>query len=751
MLERRSDHMNHNFSYQDFVEFRRSARGFTDLIAYAQMRPTVGRQDGAEVVEGELVSGSFFPTLGVRVAIGRGLSSADDQPDAPPAVVISEALWRRIGGAADSLDGRTIVLDGQPFTIAGVAASPFRGMEVGRDVRVWAPLRYQRILMPVNGGVDLLSRPTGSWLTIMGRLADGVTAPMGVDELNRLEAGLPKTANRPRTRVFALEPGGQGDSMLPSATRQPLTLLLAAALLVLVVACANVAGLLLARASERERELAVRTALGATRGRLSRLLLAEALVLGAGSTAIALGVSIFAARLAVPLLARYGAPVTLDVGLDWRVIVFASAIGLGATTGFGLVPVAAALRRSLAPALTDGGRAASTGRRRALARRGLVVVQFALSLALVVVATLLARTLYNLRTAPVGFDLEHLAILQVDPAGAGYKGARMAQYLDEATARLAAVPGVRAVGYASVVPLDFGGWRSTIAIPGYQPAPNEDLEINLNLVSPRYFDAMGIRALDGHVFDGHEQAGAPLEAVVNESMARRYWKDTRAVGRQFVFAPDRPITVVGVVPDVKYRMLREEAGPSFYLAAAQDAPSAGAFHVRTVDAPERVLELLRRTLAETDFTVPITRARSLREQAALNVNDERLAMTIALALAGAAVLLAAVGLFGAMSYAVGQRTREIGVRMALGAAPGDVGRLVIRQGLALAIGGSAAGIALGWILARSIESRLFGVEPADVTSLVVAVVTLAGVGLIASWWPARRAARVDPVIALRAE
>jgi putative ABC transport system permease protein len=750
ILERREGGLNHNFSYQDFVEFRGAQQSFTDLVAYEGTQATLGQAGGAEVVGGELVSGSFFPTLGVAIRLGRGLTDADDRGGAPPVVVVSDGLWRRLTNSGDRIEERTVALNRQAFTIVGVAAPPFRGMQVGRDARFWAPLRYQKILDP-SDGPDFLSRPTVSWLTVMGRLKPGVTTAKAADDLNRLEAGLPKTPNRSRTRAFTAVPGRLGDSMLPEATASPLQLLLLAAALVLLVACANVAGLLLARGSERARELAVRAALGASRARLVRLLLAEALMLGAGSAALALTLAAFATRLTVPLVTQFGSPVTLDVSPDWRVVAFAAALGIGATAFFGLVPIAATLRREVSPAFAETSRGASAGRRRGVLRRGLVVLQFALSLALVVVATLLGRTLYNLRTMPTGFDLEHVAVLEVDPSAAQYQGARVTAYLDTVTAQLGAVPGVRAVGYARVLPLDFGGSRTSVTIDGYQPSAGEDMEINFNRVSVPYFEAMGLRPIDGRVFDGTDVRGAPGAAVINETMARRYWPGGRAVGRVFRLGPDEALTVVGVVPDVKYRTLREEPGPSFYLAAPQLAPFPGAFHVRTSGSPAPLLDTLRQTVAGVDAAVPVTRVRTLREQADLNVSDERLAMTIALSLAGAALLLAAVGLFAAMSYAVTQRTREIGVRIALGAVPGDVRRLLLGQGLALAAIGSAAGAGLGLVMARTIEARLYGVEPTDLVSLTASAVLLGAVALAASWLPARQAARVDPIQALRAE
>ena len=437
VLERRERGMNHNFSYGDYLDLRGGAQSFADLTAYSAMQAALGRDDGAEMVAGELVAGNYFGTIGATMRLGRGLTESDDRADGPAAVVISESLWRQVGGASTALDDRTIFLNGQPFVVVGVTAAPFQGMQVGRAARFWAPLRFKQVLDPSEGG-DPLKRPTASWLTLLGRVRHNVTFAKAADDLNRLEAGLPKTPNRPRTRRFSVLPGRQGDSMLPEVAASPLRLLLGAAGIVLFVACANVAGLLLARSGEREREMALRAALGASWGRLIRLLLAEAAILGVGATAAALLVSAVATRLAVPLLAQWGNAVTLDVSLDWRVLTFAAAMGALATAACGLAPIVVTLRRRLGLSLADGGRSASSGRRRALMRRGLVTTQFALSLALLVVAMLLVRTLHNLRTLPTGFDVDHLAVLEVDPRVAQYSPSRTSAYLDRAAARLAA-------------------------------------------------------------------------------------------------------------------------------------------------------------------------------------------------------------------------------------------------------------------------------------------------------------------------
>jgi predicted permease len=456
------------------------------------------------------------------------------------------------------------------------------------------------------------------------------------------------------------------------------------------------------------------------------------------------------AELAVPLISSFGEPVTLDVSLDWRMITFAIGAGLGATILAGVAPVIGIFRASPAGALGEGGRSASSAPATARTRRGLIVVQFALSLALVMAAALLARTVHNLRSIPTGFDIDRVALVSVDPGAAPMDNRRAAAYIESALDAVSPLPGVQAAGFGRVIPLGFGGARRTVAVPGYEPAADEDMELNYNTISPAYFDAMGIAFADGRPFDDRDRAGSAPVVIVNETMAARYWPNTRAVGQRLVIDPGAPaLEVVGVARNVKYRMLREEAGPSFYLPLSQNPARDGVIHIRTAGDPSALLPVIRRTLAEVNPAVPLTGVRTLREQATLNLNDERVAMLIGLTLGIAALTLAAVGLYGSMAYAVSQRKRELGVRIALGATAADIRRLVLGQGLAMSCAGTVLGIGVGVILARSLENRFFGVTAVDVPTMMGSAGVLAAVALLASWMPARRAAKVDPVDALR--
>ncbi len=750
LLELRQDSTNHNFSYPDFLDYRAAQRTLVDLAAYSRADVTVRLPAGSQIVAGELVSGGYFPTLGVRLRFGRGIADADDRIGAAPVVVVSEALWRQVAGeAGGTFAPRTISINTRDFSIVGVAASPFGGLEVGRDARIWAPLHSQPLLDP-SGGRNLLPRRTASWLTVIGRLRSGVQREQAAADLTSAEQTIARASGRPQAMRLTFAPGRQGDSMLPEVLGEPLQLLLGAALLVLLIACANVANLLLARATERGREIAVRSALGAGRARLARLVLIETLLLGAAGALTSLIVARWMVGFAVPFISRFGDPIALDVGIDWRLVLFVAAAASGATVLAGLAPMLSAFRTSPAGSLGESGRSASAGPAGQRMRRGLIVAQFALSLALVVVASLLARTVQNLRAIPTGFDMDHVALIGVDPEAAALDAPRTRAYLDAAIDRAARVPGVKAAGFGRVIPLGFGGSRTTIGVPAYQPAPGEDMEINFNIVSVSYFDAMGIALVDGRVFETSDLEGRQPVAVVNQTMAERYWPNQRATGQRIRLG-DASVLVVGVARDVKYRVLREAAGPSFYLPLGQERPTAGVIHVRTQGDPRDMLDTLRRSLAAVDPSVPITTVRTLREQATLNLNDERMAMTIGVILGGAALLLAAVGLYGSMAYAVGQRTRELGVRMALGATARDIRRLVLGQGIGLSVAGTVVGAALAVWLARALESRLYGISPADLPTLLLSAALLAAVAVFASWVPARRAGRVDPVNALKIE
>jgi predicted permease len=748
VLEQRERSVNHNFTYPGFASFRQSQQSFTDVIAFSVATASTRIGEVTAPVDGELVSDGFFETLAPRMHLGRGLTESDNVASRH-VVVLSRNAWRDWFGDPHAIGSRSVRLNGVDYAVVGVVAAPFRGMELGRDARFWAPLAAQVVLNP-SGGESFLTMDTVSWLTVMGRLRDGVPDQAAEAELNATGHGLTQAVDG-RTPRFFLQEGRQGDSNLPATVEGPLHLLLGASLLVLVIACANVAGLLLSRASDRGREIAVRSALGASRLRLARLLLIESGALGLAGVLAGLVAAHWVAPLTVSMFAQFGEAVTLDVGVNLPVLVFASTAGLLSAVVAGLAPIARMWRSAPSGGLAAGGRSASAGPAAGRWRRGLVVAQFALTLALVATSALLVRTLVNLRAIPTGLDTGHIALLSVNPESAEYEGHRSREYVRRAAEALDAVPGVRSAAYGRVIPLGFGGSRSTVSIPGYEPADGEDMELNYNVVSPGYFETLGIDLVDGRAPAASDTPDRRRVVVVNETMAERFWPTGRAVGRTLLNG-ETEVEVIGVARDVKYRTIREAPRPSFYFSSTQVAVSrGGVLHVRTEGDPAALLGALRVALSAVDPAVPIATVRTRADQAALNVNAERTTMTLGAALGAAALVLSAVGLFGLTASLVGRRRRELGVRLAMGALPGQLARLVLREGLVLAAWGGALGLGLAVWLGQLVESRLYGVKAFDPLSLGAALAVLATVGLLAAWVPARRAAAIDPVVVLRVD
>jgi predicted permease len=742
LLLQRETGLMHNFSYPEYQDLRDGTRTLESLVAYGPAEATVAEADGAMSLDGAVVSGNFFQALGVPMRTGRGLLADDDRADAPPAVVISERIWRTHFGSA-TLEGQTMSLNRQPFTVVGVAALRFQGMDVGKEAAFWIPLAHSREIV----GGDFLGRRTISWLTLVGRLRADITIEAARQELDIVLRHVRQATGRAFEPVV-LRPGERGDSMLSEQLASPMLLLMGAGALVLLVACLNVANLQIARTEGRRLELAVRAALGARRMQLVRLMLIDSVLFGLAAGAAGVVLAVAVKDRARSLIALYGEPVSVRIPADGRVIAAALALSLVAALVIAMLSTWQVVRRRAVDGLADGR--ATTSSRRAT-QRGLVVAQVALSMALLTGAALLVRTLDRLRHTDLGFDARHIAVVQVSPEMGRLSSEAAVLYFEDAVRTVAALPGVQNAGVAHVMPFDFGGSRMSVDVADYRPAPDEDMELNFARVTPGYFEALGIPVRQGRAFDEHDRAGQRERIIVNETMARRFWPDGRPVGR-FVRFDDRApyaVEVIGVVPDVHYRMVREEPRPSFYVPLAQVPAGTGVIHVRVAGDPAPRIDEFRRVVAAVNPSVPVIRAYPLLDQIERNIADERMAVAIGMTLASVALLLATAGLYATMAFLVGRRTREIGVRVALGARTSDVQSLVLREGVMLAVLGVVGGLALSLWVGRTLRAQLYGVSPIDIVSLLAAALILSAAALLASWIPARRAARVDPVVALR--
>ena len=758
------------FSYPAYEEYRGLTDTFAGVIAsagMAQMRMTVteGASVEADPVRTEKVSGNFFSVLGVNAAAGRMLADADDRAGEPVAV-ISHGLWQRRFGLDRSVVGRRVVLDTAPFTIVGVAPAGFFGCEVGRRPDVWIPFRAD----PRFGPANAQTRDRGwTWLRLMGRLQRGVTvaqaraaadAPFQQEQAARLER---RTANgRPptpaeRTGILAsrieLYSGRSGWTELRSQFQQPLLIVLTVVGLVLLVACANVANLLLARASARRKEIAVRAALGAGRLRLLRQILTESAMLAGTGGVLGL---ILARWIAAALLAYVpDRSLTWDLDPDVRILAFTTFISLLTGMLFGLAPALRATKLTLTPALKEP---ATPGASRLTLNKMLVVSQVACSLFLLIGAGLFVRTLQNLRNVDLGFSPERVTLFSLRP-GNSYDGARRQMLFRQVLERLEALPGVQSSSLSLFGLLSGDGYGQKVLIQGYTPRPDDDMRCSGTIVGPKFFETMGIAVLRGRGFDARDTqapAGAPASprvAIVNETMARAFFAGTDPIGRRFATPaqPNDPFEVVGVVKDSKYRTLREQTPRAFYLPFFQTAGAPGAtFEVRSATLAG-LSEAIRQTIRAIDPGLHMTDTRTMSDVVDQSLIEERLLVQVSSAFGLFALLLASIGLYGVMAYSVARRSSEIGVRMALGASERAVLWLVAREALSMVIVGIAIGVPIALALTRLASRFLFGLSPTDPSTIVSATLVLLTAAVLAAYLPARRAARVDPMVALRCE
>lgn len=708
------------------------------------------------------VSGDFFRTLGIRPIIGRVFSTADDQRGCAPGAVISYSFWQREFGGDVSVVGKTLNLESHPFEVLGVTPASFFGLEVGRSFDVALPICAERIF---NGERSRLDDGTEWWLAAGGRLKPGWSQEQANANLSGIspgvfEASLP--SNYPADDVksylgFKLQthPAGTGVSQLREPYENPLWLLLAIAGLVLLIACANLANLTLARASAREREVALRLALGASRARLIRQLMAESFPLAVAGAALGAVVASDLSGFLISLISTEGSPLFLDLGMDWHVLAFTAGVSVLTCVLFGLMPAVRATRITPGAVIKSGGRGLTAGRERLGFQRALVVSQVAISLVLVVAALLFSRSLGNLLTVDTGLEQNGLFVMYVNPADMKIPADRRLAFKQELLDRIRRVPGVQSAAHASVVPLSGGASENRIWPDGSDSARAGSSYHSR--ISPDYFKATGTPLLAGRDFDQRDRVTSANVAIVNETFARRVLNVDNPVGRRFWIeaTPTDPETlyeIVGLARDSKYLDIREDPASVFYRCSFQD-PHPGMFNqvlIRSNAPAAEILSAAKAAVSEINPAIVITSG-VFRTQVEDSLLRERLMAILSAFFGGLALLLACFGLFGMMSWSVAGRTTEIGIRAALGAQSRDVLWLILGEALLLAAVGVAAGLAAAFFTTRLVSALLFGLSPADPVSIILATLLMLAVALAAGYIPARRATKVDPIVALRYE
>ncbi|MCI0387294.1 MAG: ABC transporter permease [Acidobacteria bacterium] len=742
------------FSYPNYADLRDRSQTLQGLAAHSHVAASVGLGAGAENSEGEVVTGNYFHVLGVNAALGRALLPEDDQtPGAHPVVVISHAFWQRRLGADKNAVGKKLYINGHPFTVVGVMPEGFKGTYQAFAADFWAPMMMHGQVRP--RGLTLDSRGWG-WLSGTARLNPGVALAEAQAELDRLIKQILQESPRGNRGVvgFRLFPA----SALPEEFRQGASGMLGFFMvvvgLVLLAACANIAGLMLARMTARHREIAVRQSLGATRLRLVRQWLTESLLLALLGSAAGLLFALWASDGLMAIVPPDFRNFSPALRLDARVLIFTLAVSMVAGVLCGLFPALRASRADLVAALKDGGSATAGGRHRSRLQQSFVVTQVAVSLVLLVVAGLLLRSLQNSAAFDPGFKTDNLLLAQIDPRRQGYSEERGQTFYRQLTERLKSLPGVRAVTSAVVVPLGTSRESRGFIIPGHVARDGSAfISIANNTVGPDYFAAMGIPLLRGRDFDERDaQTLARPVAVINETMARRFWPKGDAVGQSIQTRVNGPaIEIVGVVRDIKYYTLAEEPMPYVYASAAQFYAPDVTMHIRTAGDPKALMRAAQKEIESLDPNLAITDFTTFAELRQAPLFPGR-AMAIVSSLFGLlALLLAAVGIYGVTSYTVGQRTREVGVRIALGAQRGDILRLIIGQSVMITLIGVGVGLVAALALTRFLSSLLFSVSATDPLTFVTIAFLLTSVALLACWIPARRATKVDPMIAIRHE
>jgi len=748
-----------SFGYSEYAALRDAPAVLSGMAALASAEANLASDEATERVRAQVVSGNYFPLLGVQARIGRLMGTED-----PNSVcVIGYGLWQRRFGSSPGVIGRRIQINGRPYSILGVTAEGFTGTDQGVEAQIYLPLMAapEVFSRPVDNKLQPPFLKWPDWLRLVARRQPGMT-PARVQavldarfeqlELAHRDSTFESSNRRGepgrRARLLVAD-GRQGFDNLRFRYERPLLVLLFLVGLLLAIACVNVANLLLARAAGRRKEIAIRIALGSGPWTLLRQLSAESLLLAVGGAGCGWLLSMWIKDLLLRVTFVTGDR-ALDVQPDLTVAGFLLGTSFLTTLLFGLAPALATLRTSVGAALKNEG--AGGGKRRALGG-ALVVAQVTLSVTLLAGAGLLLRSLHNLQSIQRGFRAENVLLASLNPGANHYSAEQARNLFTSLMERAESIPGVQAVGAAMVSPLSGSLWLYSLEVPGYQAAPGQIPLAYFNAIGPGYFASVGVRLKRGREFTRLDRAGAPLVGMVNETMAKKFWAGRDPMGQRFKSGAfdDREVEVVGVVQDSIYRDLREKIEPVLYVPLLQSDTRSATLTLRVSGDPARAFNELRNAARQIDRSVPLYGLQTLEAQIAGTLSPERMLALVSTLFGGLAMLLAMVGLYGVLANSVAQRAREIGIRMALGAARGQVVAGVLRQALRMVAAGLVLGIPISLAVSRWIATMLYGLGPGDAATYGAIVVVLLGAALVATLVPSRRAAGVDPMVVLRWE
>ncbi len=773
LLKARGHHYGSNtgsysLSYPMYQDFRDKNEVFSGLVCRYGNTYSVGFNGRTELVQGEDVSGNYFAVLGVGAALGRVFTAADDVTEGGhPLAVLSYTYWKTRFAGDPAVVGKKIVVNGYPLTVIGVTQAGFDGVHQGYSAQIRVPMAMHDLL-PKTPYPELKNRRR-RFVEVYGRLRPGVTverAKAGMQplfhQILQMEVQMPgfaKASDYARQQFLAMSmdvlPASKGRSQLRDQFSKPLLALMGIVAVVLLIACSNLANLLIARASDRQREVAIRLALGASRGRLITQLLVESVLLATVGGAIGVGLAVFMDRALLGFLPQDIAVLSVSTSPDAAVLAFALVVSVLTGLLFGLMPALQATRPNFASTLKEEGRGV-VGGTSVLLRKGLVVAQVALSLLLLIGAGLFVHSLKNLKELDPGFRTTNLMSFSVDPSLTGKPQAWSFDYYRRLSERMQSLPGVTSSTLAVIALLVDNEWDNSVAVEGYSPKVGEMVDPHMQFCSPGFFDTLRVPILAGRDFRLQDDAKAPKVAIVNQRFARQYFANTNPVGHHVGMGGDPgtklDIEIVGVVGDTKYENMREEVPYELYVPYNQQNFAIGmTAYLRTSADPAGLLQTLRKVVSDLDPDVPLYQMRTLDQQVENSLITERLLATLSGGFGLLATLLAAMGLYGVMAFMVARRTREIGIRMALGASGGSVVWLVMREVMLLVGLGVAIGLPAALGLTRLVRAQLFGVDPGDGLTLCLATVGIAAVAMLSGYLPARRATGIDPMRALHWE